>query len=221
MGRSPSLIYPLPTYGPGITYDVVTLLDSPASGGTLSFGTYQDELSLADVQAMRLHIGGRTFNFADATYAFETATSTHSYAWSLSPRFGWATGQTVAVKITALPIVGITALTTQVQYGVAGNWANAQAEFQFTRTGSTKEALSFPVMHFESGETSTRTFKAGQSTFSNYHWAIDVDASNNPVCTITWVVKHQSGDDYVLFLPLNFIADVIVSGPGTTCQPGM
>ena len=56
------------------TYDVViSLLDSPASGG--SFGTYQDALSEADVAAMTLHIGERSFDLADATHAFSITQS--------------------------------------------------------------------------------------------------------------------------------------------------
>ena len=69
------------------------------------------------------------------------------------------------------------------------------AEFIFNRTGSTDEALSFTFLHNQTGETATRTFEAGQSSFSNFHWAIDRDEDNNPVCIIQWQV--QPGDGYV------------------------
>ena len=204
------------------SYDVIVLLDSAAPSGTLIFGTYQDQFLDPELEAMTLHIGGRTFKFADATYAFETATSTHSYSWSLSPRFGWATGQTVAVSITALPIVVVEPPRgrTGVQYGGNDNAAEATAEFIFTRTGSTDEALSFTFLHHQSGQTATRTFKAGEASFSNFHWAIDVDASNNPVCIITWQV--QPGDGYVPGYGFTGVgAFVTVIGPGTTCMGGI
>ena len=178
-----SILPDLPSaeYGPGITYDVVTLLDSPASGGTLSFGTYQDALSEADVAAMTLHIGERSFDLADATHAYHTITEINSYTWSLSPRFGWAENETVAVSITALPLVSISGVT-QVQY-------KEIAEFTFTRTGSTDEALSFIPLFIGRAENPQRArsrpgSRASATTTGPLTWT----TSNNPVCEITW---HQ------------------------------
>ena len=164
-------------------------------------------------EAMTLHIGGRTFKFVDALH--ESAGDYHTYSWHITPRFGWANTDTVAVSITALPIVFVEppGSGTDVEYGEV-------AEFIFNRTGSTDEALSFTFLHNQSGETVTRTFEAGQSSFRNFHWAIDVDEDNNPVCIITWQV--QPGDGYV---PGEGITGdrgiVLVEGPGTTCMGGI
>ena len=152
-------------------YEIEFLIDS-AAGSQLHIGIIADQLEDKDREAFTLHIGERSFDFADATYAFQSGTNIHAYSWPLSPRFGWATGQTVAVSITALPILSIYSGST-VQYKEVG-------EFTFKRTGSTDEALSFTVSHAESGETATRTFKAGEASFSNYHWAIDVDDERQP-----------------------------------------
>ena len=98
---------------------------------------------------MRLHIGGRTYNFADAGHLpliTSSAVTYQLYSWNFTsslPRFDWATGTTVAVKITALPIISIEAVTTTVEYGGNNNAAESTAEFRFTRTGSTDNALSF------------------------------------------------------------------------------
>ena len=190
-------------------YEIEFLIDS-AAGSQLHIGIIADQLEDIDREAYTLHIGERSFDFADATYSFQSGTSIHAYSWPLSPRFGWATGQTVAVKITALPIVSISGVS-QVEY-------KEIAEFTFTRTGSTDEALSFTLAHFESGELATRTFEAGKSSFSNYHWAADEDADGNPVCVITWAV--QPGDGYVLH-PSAFVDVTSVRGPGTTCMSGI
>ena len=173
-----------------------------------------------ELEAMTLHIGGRTFKFVDALH--DSTGQYHTYAWPITPRFGWADTDTVAVSITALPIVVVEPPRgrTGVQYGGNDNAAEATAEFIFTRTGSTDEALSFTFLHHQSGETATRTFKAGEASFSNFHWAIDVDASNNPVCIITWQV--QPGDGYVPGYGFTGVgAFVTVIGPGTTCMGGI
>ena len=84
--------------------------------------------------------------------------------------------------------------------------------------GTSDEALSFSFTHVQSGETATRTFKAGQSEFFNAHWAVDVDESNNPVCLITWTIVEP--------VPGYIVGDLnpafaLVEGPGTTCQGTM
>ena len=129
-------------------------------------------------------------------------------------------GQTVAVSITAVQVVTIEAVTATVEYGGNNNAAESTAEFKFTRYGSTDNALSFDVNNAKQGrlgETVTRTFKAGQSSFSNFHWAIDVDSSNNPICLILWQIVF--GSHYVQGTPSS--ATVAVEGPGTTCMGSM
>ena len=169
---------------------------------------------------MTLHIGGRTFKFVDALH--DSTGQYHTYAWRITSRFGWANNDTVAVSITAVPIVFVEPPTSRisVEYGGNGNAAASTAEFIFTRTGSTDEALSFTVLHSQSGQTATRTFEAGQSSFSNFHWAIDVDEDNNPVCIITWQV--QPGDGYVPGEGFTGVTGLVfVEGPGTTCMGGI
>ena len=190
-------------------YEIEFLIDS-AAGSQLHIGIIADQLEDRDREAYTLHIGERSFDFADATYSFETTTSIHAYSWPLSPRFGWANNEAVAVKITALPLVSVNRATSQVQY-------KEIAEFTFTRTGSADEALSFTIAHWESGEFATRTFEAGQSSFSNYHWAADVDANGDPVCEITWQLRD--GDGYVVHSS-DFVDVITVRGPGTTCVGG-
>ena len=131
----------------------------------------------------------------------------------------WTSGQTLAVKITAVQVVTIEAVTATVEYGGNNNAAESTAEFKFTRYGSTDNALSFDVNNAGGGlgETVTRTFKAGQSSFSNFHWAIDVDGSNNPICLILWQIVFRS--HYVQGTPSS--AAVAVEGPGTTCMSSM
>ena len=164
-------------------------------------------------EAMTLHIGGRTFKFMDALH--DTTGQYNTYAWPITPRFGWANSDMVAVSITAVMIVFVEPPTsgTSVEYGEV-------AEFIFNRTGSTDEALSFTVLHNQSGQTATRTFEAGQSSFSLFHWAIDVDEDNNPVCIIQWQV--QPGDGYVPGRGFTGVSGlVLVEGPGTTCMGGI
>ena len=203
------------------TYDLNIVIDTDVGVDRLIIGS-QDQLHDDDRDAMRLHIGGRTYNFADAGYAANTIAGTnyHLYSWNFTPsqpRFGWAENDEVAVKITALPIITIEAVTATVEYGGNNNAAESTAEFKFTRTGSTTNALSFTLNHTQSGETVTRTFKAGVSSFSNFHWAIDVDGSSNPVCQILWQIFGDA--HYVRGTP--YFATVTVEGPGTTCQSGI
>ena len=172
------------------------------------------QLNRNELKSMTLHVEGQSFAFEDATES-EDSDVGYVYAWPLSSSFGWADGDTVAVSITAVPIVYVEPPLSgmSVEFGEV-------AEFIFNRTGSTDEALSFTVLHNQSGETATRTFEAGQSSFSNYHWAIDVDEDNNPVCIIQWQV--QPGDGYVP--GEGFTGDtgfVVVEGPGTTCMGGI
>ena len=109
---------------------------------------FDEKLSDADQAAMRLHIGGRTYNFAHASHSAQTLSGTlvQLYTWNFTsslPRFDWASGSAVAFKITALPIITIEAVTSTVEYGGNNNAAESTAEFKFTRTGSTDNALSF------------------------------------------------------------------------------
>ena len=193
-------------------YSISYLLDSAVSN-ELHIGLGSLQLEDLDREGYTLHIGERSFDFDDATYSFSTATNVHAYSWPLSPRFGWADNETVAVSITSLPHVIVEPRKTIIKY-------KEVAEFIFTRTGSTDEALSFTLMHVQSGETATRTFEAGQSSFRNFHWAVDVDDDDNPVCLITW--KVQTGDGYVVSESGIFgnAAAVLIEGPGTTCMGG-
>jgi hypothetical protein len=178
-----------------------------------------DAFTANELTSMTLHVGGRSFAFADAT-TFNNFDVGDIYSWPLSSSFGWANNDEVDVSITALPVVSIVAVTATVEYGGNNNAAESTAEFRFTRTGSTDDALSFSVGHIKQGvtpETLTRTFKAGQSSFSNFHWAVDVDRSNNPGCSFFWTV--QSGTGYAVGTPNT--AQVNVEGPGTTCMSGI
>ena len=174
-------------------YSIAYLLDSAVSN-ELHIGLGALQLEDLDREAYTLHIGERSFDFADATYSFSTATNVHAYSWPLSPRFGWADNETVAVSITSLPIVVHSEPrenhTAEIHYGGRG------VHFHPHREHRRSAELHRPIMSQESGETATRTFEAGQSSFSNYHWAVDVDDDYNPVCTITW--KVQAGDGYVV-----------------------
>ena len=118
-----------------------------------------------------------------------------------------------------MPVITIEAVTTTVEYGGNNNVAESTAEFKFTRYGRTDEELSFTLRHgtLFDGETLKRKFNAGQSSFSNFHWAVDVDSSANPWCVILWQVLF--GSKYLLGDPENATVEVV--GPGTTCQPGM
>ena len=194
---------------------ITGIIDSSAGTiGTLIFAI-NEPLNSLEEQTWTLHVDGRTFDFNDATYSFDS-TFSDVYSWSLSSRFGWATSDAVALKITEKKSISIEAVTTTVEYGGNNNAAESTAEFKFTRTGNTDEALSFTLGHFESGETATRKFAAGQASFSNFHWAIDVDESNNPVCEITWYLTPVPG-----YIIVEGEAEVTVEGPGTTCQSGI
>ena len=195
---------------------ITGIIDSSAGTiGTLIFAI-NEPLNSLEEQTWTLHVDGRTFDFSDATYSFDS-TFSDVYSWSLSSRFGWATSDTVALKITEKKSIGIEAVTTTVEYGGNDNAAESTAEFKFTRTGNIDEALSFTLGHVESGETATRKFKAGVSSFSNVHWAIDVwEGTTNPVCEITWYISPVPG--YVIS-PGEAV--VTVEGPGTTCMSGM
>ncbi len=204
--------------------ELVTLvLDSSAtigtSAGTLIFAI-NEQLNSDEELTWTLHVDGRTFDFNDATYSFDS-TFSDVYSWPLTPRFGWATSDTVALKITekkSISVEGGFAASGQiVEYGGNNNAAESTAIFWFTRTGNTDEALTFSFKHVQSGETATRTFKAGQSEFFNAHWAVDVDESNNPVCLITWEILSPV-PGYILNLNPAF---ALVEGPGTTCMGTM
>ena len=194
-------------------YDIAIIADNPGFNGVLVF-VVSLQLDPTSELVLTLHVGGRTFDFNDATLVQDG--NQYAYQWrNLGSRIDWAENDEVVVKITEGKSISVTG-DSEVEYGGNNNAANSVAEFTFSRTGNTAEALSFTVKHVQSGETWPRTFKAGEASFSNYHWAIDVDESNNPVCTISW--QLLPGEGYVLNL---HISNVLVRGPGTTCQPGM
>ena len=174
-----------------------------------------------ELESMTLHIGSHTFAFEDATEYGPHSDVGYTYSWPRPSGMSlWTSGQTLAVKITAVQVVSIEAVTSTVEYGGNDNAAESTAEFKFTRYGSTDNALSFRVRHSGPGitaETATRKFNAGQSSFSNFHWAVDRDSSNNPVCTFSWGIIF--GNDFVQGTPSS--AQVFVEGPGTTCMSGM
>ena len=167
---------------------------------------------------MTLQIGDHSFAFEDAT-KYHHLDAGYVYSWPRpSGMSSWTSGQTLAVSITAVPVITIEAVTTTVEYGGNSNAAESTAEFKFTRYGSTDEELSFNLLHggVIGGETKTLKFNAGQSSFSNYHWAVDVDTGGDPKCNITWTVLY--GSHYLQGTPQ--IASVSVEGPGTTCMGG-
>ena len=173
-----------------------------------------------ELESMTLHIGSHTFAFEDATEYGLNADVGYTYSWPRpSGMSAWTSGQTLAVSITAVPVVTIEAVTATVEYGGNNNAAESTAEFKFTRYGSTDNALSFRVTNGNifGGETATRTFKAGVSSFSNFHWAVDLDNNDAPLCLIFWQLR--TGSDYVLGTPAS--ATVAVEGPGTTCMSSM
>ena len=178
------------------------------------------QLNQNELKSMTLHVEGQSFAFEDASETVDDDVG-FVYAWPLSASFGWADGDTVAVSITAVPVIFIEAVRTTVEYGGNNNYAASTAEFIFTRYGSTENEQSFQVTNggifTSSSETATLKFDAGQSSFSNYHWAVDVDANDAPLCVILWDVRD--GSDYLRGTPRS--ATVTVEGPGTTCQGGM
>ena len=184
---------------------VLILVESPSPGNKLHIAL-DTELETGQLDAMKLSVDGRAFNFSFATYNLDAA-SNHVYTWTHFQNFGWATGQTIAVSITALPIITLEAVTVQVEH-------KGIAEFRFTRTGSTDEGLTFNLQFSETGENTTTKFRSGKSTLTLYHWAIDTDSSNDPVCTITWLVLD--GEGYVPGDPFDAVVDI--EGPGTTCM---
>ncbi len=206
----------------GTNYTIHIIADLSGNSGTQTFAI-SPKPSEYVAKAWTFHMSGRTFNLADAIVVDDG--NLRGYQFRNQGRLGWSKNDEVAVKITALPIVSVHTDGTDVEYGGNNNAAKSTAEFVFTRTGSTDEALSFTVLHVQSGEIATRTFKAGVSSFSNFHWAIDVDESNNPVCTITWQV--QSVEGYIVGtstyggVPSIVGGLVLVEGPGTTCMGSM
>ena len=201
----------------GTNYTIHIIADLSGNNGTQTFAI-APKPSDPEAAAWTFHMSGRTYNLADAIVVDDG--NLRGYQFRNNGRIGWSDNDEVAVKLTALPIIVVDTNGQDVQYGGNNNAAESTAEFVFTRTGSTDEALSFTFLHVQSGETATRTFNAGVSSFSLFHWAIDVDESNNPVCIITW--KVQPGDGYVAGEGINGQqAITLVSGPGTTCQSGI
>ena len=201
----------------GTNYTIHIIADLSGNSGTQTFAI-SPKPSEYVAKAWTFHMSGRTFNLADAIVVDDG--NLRGYQFRNQGRLGWSKNDEVAVKLTALPIISIEAVTTTVEYGGNSNAAESTAEFKFTRTGSTDEALSFDVLNSSSGEIATRTFKAGVSSFSNFHWAVDVDESNTPVCYIAWII--QPGVSYVDgSTATNHAAEVDVEGPGTTCMGSM
>ena len=176
------------------------------------------QLNQNELKSMTLHVEGQSFAFEDASESVDDDVG-FVYAWPLSASFGWADGDTVTVSITAVPVITIEAVTTQVEYGGNNNAAASTAEFRFTRYGSTENELSFRLNNGNliGGEKATLKFTAGQSSFSNFHWAVDVDTNGNRRCIIFW--QLLAGSDYLLDTPRS--VSVNVEGPGTTCQGGI
>ena len=194
-------------------YTIDIIADNPGFNGVLVFAV-SPQLDSDSELVFTLHVGGRTFDFNDATIVQDG--NLYAYQWrNLGSRIDWAENDEVVVKITEGKSISVTG-GRNVEYGGNNNYAQSTASFNFSRTGNTAEALSFTLKHGQSGETWTRKFNAGEASFRNYHWAIDVDESNNPVCLITWEVLP--GEGYVLAI---HIAVVFVEGPGTTCAGGI
>ena len=200
-----------------IAFNLIIEAPAPSKKLTVAFGHKFDDNEL---RSLILVFPNDALNFADSTHIVDSNYG-HAYSWPKDPLFGWADGDTVTMSITAFPVIAIEAVTTTVEYGGNGNAAESTAEFRFTRYGSTENELSFRVTNrgiFTPGaETVRRKFTAGQSSFSNFHWAVDVDSNGDPVCLIVWNVR--SGNDYLEGTPSE--ARVVVAGPGTTCQGGM
>ena len=200
----------------GTNYTIDIINDLSGFNGSQTFAIHPKP-SDPEAAAWTFHMSGRTFNLGDATAVVDDG-ALRGYQFRNKGRIGWSENDEVAVKLTALPIITIEAVTSPVEYGGNNNAAESTAEFKFTRTGSTDEALSFEVRNGGIfGEKATRTFKAGVSSFSNFHWAIDEDNNGNPLCLIIWLLI--SGDGYVVGTPHQ--ASVAVEGPGTTCQASM
>ena len=205
----------------GTTYTISIINDTAGFNGSQGIGIAPIP-SEQEAKAWTLHMSGRTYSLGASLDAGDTTDEPglRYYQFRNEGRIGWSDNDEVVVKITALPIISIEAVTTTVEYGGNNNAAASTAEFRFTRTGSTDEALSFDLLNHSSGEIATRTFKAGVSSFSNFYWAIDVDESNAPVCYIAWVI--QPGDHYIDgSTTTNNGAEVDVEGPGTTCMGTM
>ena len=207
------------TFSTGPNLNTVNLiLDTTHPSNELNMGL-SAKFNDNELKSMSFFVGGLLFEFKDAAY-LAGSNYGHVYTWPHDPLFGWTAGQTVVVKILASPVITIEAVTTQVEYGGNNNAAASTAEFRFTRYGSTENELSFRVRNGGSQfgtETATLKFDAGQSSFSNYYWAVDVDNVGDPYCVILWQVLH--GSNFLLGDPS--AATVDVEGPGTTCMGGI
>ncbi len=183
---------------------VKAIVERPSPGKNLQIAL-DTELDVPQSLAMRFNVDGQEHRFALAVPSTD-AQNNHIYTWVNSTDYGWTNGQTIALTITALPIVTIEAVTSQVEH-------KKIAEFRVTRTGSADDDLSFRIRFKETGDTATAKFNAGKSRLTLNHWAAETDESNDPVCTITWVVTTGAG--YVVGDPAE--AEVDVEGPGSTC----
>ncbi len=200
----------------GTDYTVSIINDSPFNGGQRVLAVFPHP-SDSEARSWTFHVGGEKFVLDDGVIVDDGAL--RGYQFRNIGRTSWSDNDEVAVKITALPIITIEAVTSTVEYGGNNNAAESTAEFRFTRTGGTANALSFKLNYngIFSGESATRNFEAGQSSFSNFHWAVEVDNNGNPVCSFFWTVL--SGDGYVVATPDT--AFVTIEGPGTTCMATM
>ena len=85
---------------------------------------------------MTLDVDGHSFAFEDATRYFHPDVG-YAYSWPRpSGMSSWTDGQAVAVKITAVPVISIEAVTSTVEYGGNNNYADSVAEFKFTASAA-------------------------------------------------------------------------------------
>ena len=211
MGRSPTLSSPLP--GPGSLTTINIIIDRSVGGvDKLHIGLVNPPRD-PEREAMTLHIGGRTFKFVDALH--ESAGDYHTYSWHITPRFGWANTDTVAVSITALPIVFVEppGSGTDVEYGEV-------AEFIFTRTGSTDEALSFTFLHTKAERPLRARSKLGNrasgTSTGPLTWTKTTtrSASSRGRCSLETVTSLAKASQATGALCSS-------KGPGTTCMGGI
>ena len=179
------------------------------NGPSLAIG-FNRQLLSKSVASYQLHVGNDTYDLADATVI--TYQGLHVYSWPRSPT--WSVNDTIDVSITALPVVTVARVNTQVQHGLS---AQAIAHFRYSRTGDTSEPLYFNLKYNELSLTSSSVIKAGKSTRDQKHIAMDTDASNDPICSVTFTV--EPGDGYLVGSSSS--QTVNVSGPGMTCMGGM
>ena len=205
-GSLTSISFSTPT---GETIDFLGIFESRTGLGLRVL--LDQELNAIDRASLRLHLGIDTYDLADASYQFVAGTG---FLYEFSRSRSWSVNDTIDVSLTALPFVTVARVNTQVQHGLS---AQAIAHFRYSRTGDTSEPLYFNLKYNELSLTSSSVIKAGKSTRDQKHIAMDTDASNDPICSVTFTV--EPGDGYVVGSSSS--AKVTVSGPGMTCMGGM